>query len=115
MAFSLEIRRRALQAAGPLMGAAMVIYFVFHMIHGERSVLAWLRLRQEIGQAENLLQTVEAEKADLQHRVNLLQPSHLDPDLLDERARVMLNQLRPDERFIPLAKSGTPVDEDNLP
>lgn len=112
MAFSLEIRRRAQMAAGPFLGAATVVYFIFHMVQGERGLIAWWHLRQDISKAESVLQTVEAEKADLQHRVSLLQPSHLDPDLLDERARVMLDQLRTDERIIPQGNSRAALDQE---
>jgi cell division protein FtsB len=34
--------------------------------------------------------------------VGLLRPDHLDPDLLDERARAVLNLAAPDEIVIPL-------------
>lgn len=99
-------------AAGPFLGAATVVYFIFHMVQGERGLIAWWHLRQDISKAESVLQTVEAEKADLQHRVSLLQPSHLDPDLLDERARVMLDQLRTDERIIPQGNSRAALDQE---
>lgn len=103
-------------AAGPFLGAAAVVYFIFHMVEGERGLIAWWHLRQDISHAESVLQDVEAEKADLQHRVSLLQPSHLDPDLLDERARTMLDVLRPNERIIPLPKgTAAPSTDDGGP
>jgi cell division protein FtsB len=33
----------------------------------------------------------------LERRASLLRPDHLDPDMLEERARTILNFARPDE------------------
>jgi len=41
------------------------------------------------------LSRLKQERAEWQHRVNLLQSSSIDPDMLDERARAMLNYLDP--------------------
>lgn len=34
---------------------------------------------------------IKARRMELENKVNLLHPDSLDPDMLDERARVMLN------------------------
>jgi cell division protein FtsB len=80
---------------GPLIGFSAVVYFAYHTIEGDRGVLAWLRLKTEIANAEVHLATLTARQQDLQHRVDLLRPNHLDPDLLGERARAMLDVGRP--------------------
>lgn len=102
MALMIEIRRRARHAIGPLAGAAAVAYFGFHMVQGDRGLIAWWHLNQEIAKAEATLQQVSAERIELEHRVSLLRPDSLDPDMLEERARLMLNVGRADERIIPL-------------
>jgi cell division protein FtsB len=43
---------------------------------------------------------VRAERDALDHRVGLLRPEHLDRDMLDERAREMLNLAGPNEIVI---------------
>jgi len=48
---------------------------------------------------------LEAEKARLQHRSELLDPSHTDPDLAEEMIRNQLGYVRPDEIIIPLDDS----------
>jgi cell division protein FtsB len=110
MALMTEIRRRAHLAVGPLLGAAAVAYFGFHMVQGDRGLIAWWHLNREIVKAEATLQRVAAERSDLAHRVALLRPGSLDPDLLDERVRAMLNLGRPDERIIPLSGQGPRSD-----
>lgn len=75
-------------------------YFAYHTVEGNRGVLAWARLNKEILAAEMELATVASERQALEHRVLLLRPDHLDPDMLEERARVMLNMGRADELVI---------------
>ncbi len=75
----------------PAIGAGAVVYFAYHTVQGERGLLAWMKLKVEIAEAEQHLIQVSAERQALERRVNLLHPEHLDPDLLEERARAMLN------------------------
>lgn len=94
------IRRWMQTALGPLLGAAGVAYFLFHAVQGDRGLFAWWQLRQEITKAEALHQTVAARRKDLENRVSLMQPEAMDPDILEERARVMLNMGYPGEKVI---------------
>ena len=95
-----EIRRRARLVAGPVAGIGLVIYFSYHLVEGDRGLFAWSRLNDQIQAADAQLAQSEAERTTLEKRVSLLRPNHLDPDLLDERARAVLNQVGPDERVI---------------
>ena len=95
-----EIRRRAHNVIGPFLGLTLVVYFGYHTVQGEHGLLAWWRVKQEIRQEEQTLSEVSAEKDRLDRRVRQLQPDHLDPDMLEERARVMLNMGRDDEVII---------------
>ncbi|WP_236024875.1 FtsB family cell division protein [Arenibaculum pallidiluteum] len=93
--------------------AAVVAYFAYHAIHGDRGLIALSRLQGEIDQAEGVLGQIRGERERLDHRASLLRPDNLDPDMLDERARAMLNFADPDEIVIPLpqgsgASEGTP-------
>ncbi|CAA7621549.1 Septum formation initiator [Candidatus Terasakiella magnetica] len=87
----LELRRRLRHVAGPLVGAFAVSYFAYHTVEGDRGVLAYIRLQNEILDAEMQLAKVSSERQEMEHRVLLLRPDHLDPDMLEERARIMLN------------------------
>ncbi|MGE5502845.1 MAG: FtsB family cell division protein [Actinomycetota bacterium] len=92
-----ELRRRLRHVIGPLIGLGAVLYFAYHTIEGDRGVLAWLRLKGEILEAEMQLAKVSSDRAEMEHRVLLLRPDHLDPDMLEERARIMLNMGHADE------------------
>lgn len=96
-----EIRRRLRYAVAPLLGMGAVVYFSYHIVQGDRGLIAWVHLKNEIVKAEETLTGIRAQKQELEKRVTLLRPDSLDPDMLEERARIMLNMGRPDERVIP--------------
>lgn len=92
-----EIAQRLRHVIGPLIGVGAVAYFAYHTVEGDRGVLAWIRMKNEILEAEMQLARVSTDRQALEHRVLLLRPDHLDPDMLEERARIMLNMGREDE------------------
>ncbi|MFO7482331.1 FtsB family cell division protein [Oceanibaculum nanhaiense] len=92
-----EIRRRARHAVGPVCGALLLGYFVYHAVQGERGLLAWRQVDQQIAGAEATLAEVQVVHERLARRVSLLEPASIDPDMLDERARIMLNLVHADE------------------
>jgi len=87
----IDLRRRFRLIIGPLIGASAVVYFGYHTVQGDRGLMAWWRLRHEIAQAELVLAQTEETRAGLERRVALMRPDHLDPDMLEERARLLLN------------------------
>ncbi|CAA7623123.1 septum formation initiator family protein [Magnetospirillum sp. UT-4] len=95
-----ELNGRLRHVMGPLIGFGAMAYFAYHTVEGDRGVLAWVRLKNEILEAEMHLAKVSTERQMLEHRVLLLRPDHLDPDMLEERARAMLNMGREDEVVI---------------
>ena len=108
MVFGQEISRKARQVLGPLMGAALMAYFAYHAVQGDRGLIAWWNLRYEIEKTDYELANVTAEKAALEHRVSLLRPESLDRDMLEERARLMLGALNPDDLFVPTPGAAAP-------
>ncbi len=92
-----ELRRRARHIVGPLLGVTALTYFAYHTVQGDRGLVAWWRLNHEIKVAESVLAETQAERQALERRASLLRPDNLDPDLLEERARLMLNMGREDE------------------
>jgi len=98
-----ELRKRARQITPPILGACVVGYFVYHAVQGDRGIIAWMVLSQQIEEARAAQAELAAERAMLEHRARLLRPDSLDPDMLEERARVMLNLAYMDELVIPLA------------
>ena len=92
---------RASQIFVPLMGAAMLTYFGYHAVQGDRGLIAWWNLRYEIDKADAQLSVVSAEKQALERRVTLLRPQSLDTDMLAERAHLMLGAVQGDDLIVP--------------
>ena len=97
MALLGEIKKRLRYAVGPVLGIGIFGYFAYHAIEGERGLFAYLRLQDRIAEVEQARQEVAAVRAEMERRVALLRPDHTDPDMLDERSRLMLNLAQPDE------------------
>jgi len=95
-----ELRRRARFVLGPAFGIALTGYFAYHLVEGDRGLMAWLRLSREIRVEHANLDTIRAERAALDLRVSNFKPDHVDPDLLDERVRATLNLVAPGEIVI---------------
>ncbi len=101
-----EFHRRLKSLAAQLLGACVAGYFIYHAVQGDRGILAWLRVNQQLEASQLELAASAAERAALEQRVALLSNSSLDLDMLEERARVMLNFSDPDDVvvFVPSNK-----------
>ena len=95
-----ELRRRAHLIVGPVLGIALIGYFAYHLVEGDRGLIAWLQLTREIRAENAKLEAVRAQRQALDLKVSNLKPDHLDPDLLDERVRATLNMVAPGETVI---------------
>src|SRR5690348_10264101 len=95
-----EIRKRARHIAGPVLAISVFGYFAYHSVQGDRGLIAWVQLGQQVEIAQATLEKVSRERSALEHRARLLRPDNLDPDMLDERARQVLSLVRPDELVI---------------
>jgi cell division protein FtsB len=100
MAILKELKRRAPGILPSLIGALTLTYFAYHAVEGDRGLRSWLKVRQEIAVARAAEARLAEERAVLARRVSLLRPESLDRDMLEERARVVLNLAHPDERVI---------------
>ncbi len=95
-----EIRARARYVIGPVLGICAVGYFSFHVVHGDRGLIAWWNIKQRVFAAKQALAVSQAERQALERRVRLMEPGTLDPDMIEERARLMLNYGYADEIVI---------------
>lgn len=100
MALISEFRARARHVLGPAISVCVVSYFVYHVIHGDRGLIAWRSLGQRVAIANVDLRHIRAERNGLEHRVDLLRPESLDPDMLDEWSRRILNFGHRDETIV---------------
>ena len=66
-------------------------------VQGNRGVLSLVTLMSETDEANETLAELRDQRLTLEARVNALSPAHLDPDLMEEQARFVLNAAREDE------------------
>lgn len=92
-----ELRYHGTRLFFPILSILFLLYFIYHLIQGEHGWMAWWGIKKQMVQDQEILTNLQKEHEALARRVSLLSTNSLDPDLLDERARAMLNQAAPDE------------------
>lgn len=95
-----EIKYR-LKSIGPLiLGLFFVSYFIFYGVKGDRGVLKYLYLKRQISETQKVAQEYNLQKVRLEEKVKRLSNNSLDLDLLEERARIVLNFAANDEFIV---------------
>jgi cell division protein FtsB len=77
--------------------ALLITYFGVNAFTGNHGLRAKQDLEQQIAQLSTELAALRAERQSWERRVALLQPESIDADMLDERARALLNYVDPRE------------------
>ena len=80
-----------------LLNVCVMAYFGYHVIIGDHGLLSRWRLADEVAQMELKLDKLNQRREQLEHKVSLVRPESLDPDMLDERARIILNLAHPND------------------
>lgn len=99
-----QIRKRAGKLALSTAGALVVTYFAYGAVQGDRGILAYFALSQEISRAQTTYDELRDTRVALERRVKRLHPDSLDLDLLEERARAVLDYVRDDDFVVLLPK-----------
>jgi cell division protein FtsB len=94
------IRQMTLDAILPGVVMCLIAYFCYHAVQGELGLLSYVRLERQKPSLEAEAAAVAAHRSTLEHRVRLMAPDKVDPDLLDELARYELGFAHPDEIVI---------------
>jgi len=104
----MQVRRRVRRNFGtiavPAICCAVSLYFGYSGIFGDRGLMAWSQTRADLATAKSDLSGVRAKREALEHRISLLDGRAIDADLLEEVARGVLLETRPDEVAIPREK-----------
>jgi cell division protein FtsB len=97
--------RSILTALGLYVAAALLIgYFGVNAFTGNHGLMARQNIEQQIAELSGELAMVKAERAVWERRVSLLKPDRIDPDLLDERARALLDYVDPNDLTLDLRR-----------
>jgi cell division protein FtsB len=86
----------ALGAVGLYVAAALIVgYFWANAHSGDHGLKAKQDLVQQAADLTREVSELRQERASWEHRVSLLRPNAVDPDLLEERARAQLDYMHP--------------------
>jgi cell division protein FtsB len=86
--------------AFPVVTLGLASYFGYYLIYGNHGVLNLARVQQQIELKQAQLDRVRTQREALEHRVSLLRPESVDPDMLEEQARSRLGLTERDEVVI---------------
>ena len=78
----------------------MIGYFWFHAYTGQRGLHAKHEIEQQMTELTAELDRLKLEHGQWERKVALLRSSSIDPDLLDERARSVLNLSHPNDLIL---------------
>lgn len=90
-----------------LVSLALVSYFTYHLVAGAHGIRAQAQLQQRIVALEGELAGLTDVRKRLDRDVALLRAEKLDPDMLDERARAILNFAHPNDLVIVSPRTAT--------
>ena len=85
----------------PAICTAIIAYFAYYAISGTRGYHAYDTVTGELATREQKLAYIRSERMRLQHRVDLLESGHVDPDMLQEIARDQMLGSTPGQIAIP--------------
>jgi cell division protein FtsB len=81
----------------PLLACGVGGYFAYHLQTGDHGLQARADLEKRKAVLAGELDGLKEVRKRLERDVALLRPESLDPDMLDERARAILNLAHPDD------------------
>lgn len=96
------------RACIPLACLALIGYFGYHLLVGDNGLESQARLQSQVNALEGELKGLKSIRNRLDRDVALMRADRLDPDMLDERARAVLNFSHPNEIVILNKRSATP-------
>src|SRR5690606_28234022 len=96
-------KREAIREKLARFGALGVLLLLAGLaLAGPYGLLAWGENIAMLEQRQERIETLKADRAELQNLVNQLDPDHVDPDLATELVRRNLNVAHPDEYVLEL-------------
>ncbi len=85
----------------PAICAVATLYFAYYAIWGTRGVLELGRVDGKLAVQKARLAEVKDQRIRLQHRISLLEPGSVDPDMVEELARGQLQDGGPNQVAVP--------------
>lgn len=96
--FSRALRRAAI----PALMFTVLAFFGAYAVLGPNGILAYGDYKRQLAKRERDFAALDQRRQVLKNRVDLLNPDHANPDMVDEMVRKELNVAHPDEMIVPL-------------
>ena len=96
-----SVSRFFASVSGPAICGALILYFGYYAIWGTRGVMALNGAETRLAMRSGQLAEITADRKRLQHRIELLEPGSVDPDLVEELARGQLMESAPGQVAVP--------------
>lgn len=88
----------------------LIGYFGVNAYNGNRGLKAKQDIDQQIDALTDELKRLQIERAQWEHRIELLKSDNIDADMLDEQARELLDYADPDDLVLMLKWSRPTAD-----
>ena len=75
-------------------------YFVWHAVNGDRGLKVGGEYEKSIEMLGKQLAATKADRAQWEHRIDLMRGAAIDRDLLEEQARITLDRVSKDDLVI---------------
>jgi cell division protein FtsB len=85
----------------PAITCAVVAYFGYYAVWGERGMLALAEVNARLGAQQDELVQLQGHRAHLEHRIELMRPGSVDNDLVEELARSQFMEGAPGQIAVP--------------
>jgi cell division protein FtsB len=103
----MRIRRSVTRFFGrlviPSLSAAVVAYFGYYTVFGARGLESLYDTNARLSVQQEQLASLKDQHAKLAHRIRLLEPGSVDPDMVEEVAREQMLDSAPNEVAVPRA------------
>ncbi|MBB4040821.1 cell division protein FtsB [Microvirga flocculans] len=80
--------------------AAVAAYFLHHAHNGARGIEAQQKYEAQVAELSQELDGLKTQRTEWERRIALLRSDQIDRDLLEERARIMLGRVHPNDLVI---------------
>ena len=105
------MKKRLRTAIIPLLFVGLTVYFGINAIRGSRGLRAQIMDRRILAGAQTRLTGVQARRAFWQAKVDGLRDSGIEADMLNQRAREVLNLANPADLVLPLHRATRPAPQ----
>lgn len=95
-----ELRRQGRQIIASIFGVAVIGYFAYHAVEGEHGLRAYFALKLQTELAGEERDALREDRRVIERRVTMLKSESLDLDMVDERARTVLNKVHEEDYVI---------------